>query len=723
MPGRWLLCTQTNHGGIHMIFSGELDRFNSADLLMILGQMEKEGHLTVTFGNDALFIGIRNGRILTAYSALADAKVFRSLIWRRLLDKGRLATASRIKEETGLPLAHILEAMQLAGASSISKVLEQGMREVLFQFLLSTSGHFHFSDVLIGESSREGLSVQGIILDLLHRVDEWNETLKQLGPVSRSVNVTEDGREAMDLPPDVQAVVDLSQEQKSLGLILELAPMPSFTALQAVVQARDSGWISLGKFQEEAPEQEQAQPDPLYDRFRQSFEKIVLSMEVEPKVAAVAAFCQENFDLTLIIRAKNGSMNLVTQFFSHEDCQEGKMDIPVPDRDLRTSTVFSWVLDSGAPFVGEVFYTDLFEGIAELPDSGKCGIIPVENSGGAQVLAFVASQEEPMGVNPFHFLELIGWLVSPTPENTLTGKQPDPLPADIINTASLAVPRSLARDKANVIVQAIEDLPPMPRVVSKALELLGNPESSMKDLAEVLGKDPALVSRIIRATNSALYSRGEHIANLTVALSRLGQKAVRSIVLITSANSMFSSVKQSSAIFAQDLWQHSMECGIASRCVARAVGYQDPETAMAAGVLHDIGKLAILFRLPEQYPVIRKRQAIAQLVSTEAEKQVMGFDHSIIGEMLLKKWNLPESLSRCAKYHHMPFHAEEDNLLVHIVSYGNILSHMFGTGLADVKQHNPLGMVDILSTLGLGAKDNQELLEEVKESFKNIDLE
>ncbi|MBI9074346.1 MAG: HDOD domain-containing protein [Desulfatibacillum sp.] len=706
-----------------MIFSGELDHFNSADLLMILGQMEKEGHLTVSFGKEALFVGIRDGRIITAYSFPSDEKIFRSLVWRRLLDKGQLTAVSKIKEETGLPLKHVLEAMQLAGSSSIQKVLEQGMREVLFQFLLSTRGHFHFSDVLIGESPGEGLSIQGVILDLLHRLDEWNDTLHQIGPVSSNVTPTAEGREALDLPPDIQAVMDLAQESRTLGQILELAPMPSFMALQAVTQARDSGWLDIRNDQTKSLCSSHVQPDPLYERFHQSFEKIVLSLDVEPKVAAVAAFCQENFDQTLIIRAKHGVMNMVTQFFSRENSQEGKMDVPVPNRNLLDSPVFSWVLDSGSPFVGKILVTNLFEGIVELPDTGQCGIIPLENNGNSQILAFVTSAEESMGVSPFHYLELIGWLVSPTPENTLSGQQPGPLPPEIENLASLAVPRTLARDKANVIVKAIEDLPPMPRVVIKALDILGDPTTSMADLADALGKDPSLVARIIRVSNSALFSRGKHIANLNVALARLGQKAARSIVLITSANSMFSSVKQSSAMFAQDLWQHSMECGLASRCVARAVGYQDPEAAMAAGVLHDIGKLAILLRLPEQYPAIRRKQAVAQLVSTEAERQIMGFDHSMIGEMLLKKWGLPESLVRCAQYHHKPFLVKEDSLLVSIVVYGNILSHMFGSGLADVKQNNPLGMVDVLSQLQLSAKDNQALVEEIKEVFKNTDLE
>ncbi len=113
---------------------------------------------------------------------------------------------------------------------------------------------------------------------------------------------------------------------------------------------------------------------------------------------------------------------------------------------------------------------------------------------------------------------------------------------------------------------------------------------------------------------------------------------------------------------------------------------------------------------------------MAQVVSTEAEKQMVGFDHSMIGELLLKKWSLPESLIRCAQFHHRPFHTEQDKWLVNIVSYGNILSHMFGSGLADMKQQNPLSVVDILNQLQLSAEDNQTLVENVKEAFKNTDL-
>ena len=128
-------------------------------------------------------------------------------------------------------MTHILEAMQLAESTAVSKVLEQGAREVLFRFLLLKKGHFHFSDVLIGESSKEGLSIQGVILDLLHRVDEWDETVKRIGPVSRQVSLTGEGRTALDPPPDVQAVMELAEDPKSMETILELAPMPSFTRL------------------------------------------------------------------------------------------------------------------------------------------------------------------------------------------------------------------------------------------------------------------------------------------------------------------------------------------------------------------------------------------------------------------------------------------------------------------------------------------------------------
>ena len=104
-----------------------------------------------------------------------------------------------------------------------------------------------------------------------------------------------------------------------------------------------------------------------------------------------------------------------------------------------------------------------------------------------------------MGMSPLSFSGIDRLAGEPDPGKFSDGhNSPNLCPRDIVNTASQAIPRSLARDKASVIVDAVEDLPPMPRVVTKALELLGDPESSMKDLAEALNKDPALVARIIR---------------------------------------------------------------------------------------------------------------------------------------------------------------------------------------------------------------------------------
>ncbi len=203
-----------------MIFSGDLEKFNSADLLMFLGQMGKEGLLTVTFEDETVFIGIKDGRIPYAHSKRSDGKTLRTMFWRKIMDWDQLSSATKIKKETGMPAAHILEQMGLAASKPARKVLEQEVLEVLFQFFLRDKGQFHFADVLTGVDSDEaGPSCQGATLEILHRVDEWHETVGDVGPLSGTAEPTPNGTDAPDIPPDVKAVLLLAGKGRSLARI------------------------------------------------------------------------------------------------------------------------------------------------------------------------------------------------------------------------------------------------------------------------------------------------------------------------------------------------------------------------------------------------------------------------------------------------------------------------------------------------------------------------
>ena len=123
--------------------------------------------------------------------------------------------------------------------------------------------------------------------------------------------------------------------------------------------------------------------------------------------------------------------------------------------------------------------------------------------------------------------------------------------------------------------------------------MLSDPEISLEDVEAVIAKDQALVARIIKVSNSALYGGLQQVASLRQALARLGAKTSKSLVLAASARGYFVKQHQGVQVYGRMLWQHAVECGIAARRVAAAVAYEDPEQAFISGILHLFDILAL----------------------------------------------------------------------------------------------------------------------------------
>ncbi len=183
-------------------------------------------------------------------------------------------------------------------------------------------------------------------------------------------------------------------------------------------------------------------------------------------------------------------------------------------------------------------------------------------------------------------------------------------------------------------MSTINELPPLPTLVTRALEMLSDPGADINALESVIGKDQSLVSKLIKISNSALYGGLNRVESLQQALTRLGAKTTKSLIVSASMQTYFFKSNPGMQTWGQFLWQHAAECGMAARRIALAAGYDDPEKAFVGGVLHDIGKLVLLLVSAEsfhQIQTLKKREALADHA---AERKVIGTDHMEIGELL-----------------------------------------------------------------------------------------
>jgi putative nucleotidyltransferase with HDIG domain len=130
----------------------------------------------------------------------------------------------------------------------------------------------------------------------------------------------------------------------------------------------------------------------------------------------------------------------------------------------------------------------------------------------------------------------------------------------------------------------------------------------------------------------------------------------------------------------QGLWEHSMGVATASSLVAQAVHLPDTEEASLAGLLHDLGKVVLRAQMTEDMQSIAELVEVEGLSVRQAEREVLGFDHSQIGQWLAESWKLPQELIEPIRWHHQPEGARQNPRLTAVVHLADIMVRGYGYG-------------------------------------------
>ncbi len=231
-------------------------------------------------------------------------------------------------------------------------------------------------------------------------------------------------------------------------------------------------------------------------------------------------------------------------------------------------------------------------------------------------------------------------------------------------------------------------LPSLSAIYIQINEAINNPGSSASDIADVISKDTSLSARLLKIVNSPFYGFPSKIDTLFRAVTILGTKQLSALALGINIVKVFKSIP-SDLMDMQSFWEHSVACGIIARITAGYKKIQSTERLFVAGLLHDIGRL-ILYRYAPTHA--RKALLSAQKGSSllyAAEAEILGFDHTRIGGLLLKKWKLPLSLENSVTYHHSPLRSK-DGLEPAIVHVADIVTNALGRGSSGETHVPPL---------------------------------
>ena len=248
--------------------------------------------------------------------------------------------------------------------------------------------------------------------------------------------------------------------------------------------------------------------------------------------------------------------------------------------------------------------------------------------------------------------------------------------------------RFFTRDEIRRITKSIINLPTLPTVVARMLEMLDNPRTSASQVGRLISGDQVLTAKLLKLANSAFYAFPQPISTVNLAVVVLGFNIIKDLVIGISVIESFS--READDYFdVMKFWEHSIGCGVAARMLARMHGYRVSGEAFTAGLLHDIGKLVMREHLKAEFlEVLGRARRGGSFV--EAEREVLGVTHAEIGSWLAERWNFPPVLREAILYHHEPGKAEREPTLTAITHFADVLCKHAGVGFSGDDARPPL---------------------------------
>jgi len=222
--------------------------------------------------------------------------------------------------------------------------------------------------------------------------------------------------------------------------------------------------------------------------------------------------------------------------------------------------------------------------------------------------------------------------------------------------AGLAVPAPDA-DRVELILSQIEQLPTLPAVATRVLEVTASPDSSAADIVALIEADQSLTAKILSLVRRADLGVRQQVTTVSQAVVLLGFAAVRNAVLSIQIYETFRGIEPApeAAMDRNEFWKHSLAVACAAQLLAqRAPGGPPADEAFVCGLLHDLGKIALDACLPKSYARIVRETNARRACICDVETAVLGLDHTVAGKRLARHWKLPETLVECIWLHHHP---------------------------------------------------------------------
>jgi putative nucleotidyltransferase with HDIG domain len=219
----------------------------------------------------------------------------------------------------------------------------------------------------------------------------------------------------------------------------------------------------------------------------------------------------------------------------------------------------------------------------------------------------------------------------------------------------------------------LSKLPTLPQSLVDLIEACNDSERDIYSIGSLVARDALISARILQLANSAFSGARSAFIEIEQAVIFLGTDTVRNLAVSVSVHQAFNSRCKDSEINMNQFWYHSLLTALLAKEIAEVTGYASPAEAYLGGLLHDLGKLLLSSTYPEKYgAILSELENTDQLI--EFERKYLGICHTEASALLVRQWNLQETIAEAIEHHHskQTFNGESPSL-TEIITLANTI--------------------------------------------------
>lgn len=230
------------------------------------------------------------------------------------------------------------------------------------------------------------------------------------------------------------------------------------------------------------------------------------------------------------------------------------------------------------------------------------------------------------------------------------------------------------------IEYVMDHIKPIPQVALKIMRMISDDVYPVSAIATEVKKDQVISAQVLKHCNSAIFTGKQGLDSIDDALLIIGQNTLAKIITTIAVKNLFSSHNQGYSLVKGGLYHHAIGVGVLAEQLAKKTGKTHSFSAYTAGLLHDIGQIALDQFVADSAPMFYRDLQDRHANIIVLENKYLGTDHTQVGKILAERWSLPDRVTDTIANHHTPSESTSNSGTVETVALANILLHMFNAG-------------------------------------------